>query len=313
MQDNEAPPPEAAPSRFHCYVKTQVEGPFDIVELAAQLRYATIDGDTPISREGSEEWFPFRDLPEFAIAQQLPIETIARHLEEKERTGLSPRLPDEPSPSRQNFLPIIAIALFCVVALGIFLVQHAHTLASWLPFGPQKPVDFVFAKQYRAEVEVTAGPRHENEVIYMDNGKNRTERAPGGITDFTIIRPDTNKIYGVMPDKMAYYEKTLAPEGMDLSTIGIPVNYMRMGPEMMNGIACIKYIVTVNGSPYYLWADTARQVPVRTTTWDGNGITEYKSYQPGPQDPTLFEPPPNYHQRETDSDLLRLVPATQTH
>jgi hypothetical protein len=72
--------------RYFCLVRDKWEGPFDLIELAAQLRYATIDPETRIRLEGEEAGLPLRELPEFVSVQEIPIETIAWHLEEKERS-----------------------------------------------------------------------------------------------------------------------------------------------------------------------------------------------------------------------------------
>jgi hypothetical protein len=87
-------PSDPAPlQRFFCSVQDKAEGPFDLIELAAELKYAHINADTPICREGKEDWVAFRDLPEFVSAQEMSIETIARHLVEKARIQRSSRSP----------------------------------------------------------------------------------------------------------------------------------------------------------------------------------------------------------------------------
>jgi hypothetical protein len=103
----------AAASRFFCYVQNALEGPFELIELAGQIKSSHIDAETLICREGEEEWFPFHTLPEFATARDMPVEVIARHLEERERLQHSPR-----SASKVKSL----FRLVAVWALGILVL-----------------------------------------------------------------------------------------------------------------------------------------------------------------------------------------------
>ncbi len=88
------------------------QGPFDLIELAAQLRYATIDAQTPVCREGETAWRALMDLPEYAAIQDIPIETIARHLEEKARPS---------SPARSPGFPVTAVMLSAAIIIAAIL------------------------------------------------------------------------------------------------------------------------------------------------------------------------------------------------
>src|SRR5260221_11773916 len=73
-----------ASKRFYCYpASNEVEGPFELVELAGLLRESHITDETPTLREGEEAWIPFQDRPEFHLAKEMPKEAIARHLQEQ--------------------------------------------------------------------------------------------------------------------------------------------------------------------------------------------------------------------------------------
>jgi len=97
--------------RYYCRVGDVVEGPFDLLELAAQLRYTHINSLTPVSLDGTTGWRPFGQWPEFAAAQKIPIEDIAAHLEVKERV----HVPAEEAPSRR-WTPwvILGVLIICV-------------------------------------------------------------------------------------------------------------------------------------------------------------------------------------------------------
>jgi hypothetical protein len=43
-----------------------------------------------------------------------------------------------------------------------------------------------------------------------------------------------------------------------------------------------------------LWIDAPKQSPIKFASEDGALTVEWKSFQPGPQDAALFEPPAGY-------------------
>jgi len=118
-------------------VHDKVEGPFDLIELAGQLKYTNIDAETSICREGKKDWFPFRDLPEFATVRQMSIEVIARHLEEKARAELLSQSPKKPATFPWI---IIAIALFVLGITAIGFLSFKGPSADTLQKAPQPAV-----------------------------------------------------------------------------------------------------------------------------------------------------------------------------
>jgi hypothetical protein len=108
------PPDSVSLAQFFCLVHGEPTGPFDIVELASQLKCAQINAATPVRREGEDGWIPFGDLPEFATAHQMPVEEIALHLERKEQAK---------RPKRKPYLTwfISAVVVFLVVDLWLLV------------------------------------------------------------------------------------------------------------------------------------------------------------------------------------------------
>jgi len=77
--------------RFYCYpASNQVEGPFELVELAGLLRGNHITGETLVMIEGEEEWLPFEKRNEFHLAREIPQDAIKRHFEEHAEATASP-------------------------------------------------------------------------------------------------------------------------------------------------------------------------------------------------------------------------------
>jgi len=80
--------------RFYCYPASEVEGPFELVELAGLLRANHITGETPVLIEGEEQWLFFQDRPEYHMAMEIPLDAINRYVNEKadaQESSFSPR------------------------------------------------------------------------------------------------------------------------------------------------------------------------------------------------------------------------------
>ena len=117
--DDVSPSDPTPVPRFYCHVQDKVAGPFDLVELAGELRCKNIEAETLVCREGEEEWRAFRELPEFVSAQEMPIEEIARRLEEKERAS-QPQ--SAPAKAWSVPWPSLAVGLFVVCSMGVGIV-----------------------------------------------------------------------------------------------------------------------------------------------------------------------------------------------
>jgi Domain of unknown function (DUF4412) len=158
---------------------------------------------------------------------------------------------------------------------------------------------FVMEKQYSADMVISTGKGQDlTQKIYNDDGKLRTEITTHGMQIVGIIRPDLKKIYSVMvaqkmvmevPYDAEKYKKQLAaasgPEG----------KFEVIGPDAVDGVACTKYKVTgQDNKVLFFWVNTATKTPVKMMAEDGSFTLFWKNYKPGPQDPSLFEPPADY-------------------
>lgn len=286
--------------RFFYWATYKAEGPFNIIELAGLLKCATIDGDTAIRREGAEEWGAFRDLPEFAGAQEISIEAIARHLEEKTRRELASCLPRKTASF--PWTPA-AIALFLLSVTGLALIFSHVEDAGPMPGAAQATVPaaatFAFPQEYHVEMIFTAknGFSVTNEV-FVDNGKTRTDINLQSAYMIAIARPDQGKSYTLNVDTKTGTQRPFDASKAQMGVTGSNAKFEPIGFEVIRGISCTKYKVTNNGKAWFLWVDTARQAPVQLVPENGeNGVITitYKNYQVGPQDPALFELPAGYH------------------
>lgn len=275
----------ATAGRFFCFVKDKVEGPFDLIELAGQLKYSNIDAETLICREGKDDWSAFRDWPEFLAVQNISVEEIARHLEEKQQAEAS-------AGSSKNSFPWInrTTALFLFGAVVFALIFSYLQNRYWA----QGTSTFVFPKQYRLEMTSTMkGHPPLTSEIFEDNGKRRTEVDLNGRRVF-IVRPDLGKVYQIIVDRKIVLQRPFNLSNSQLGMTGPSAKLEPLDTEDLDGVPCTKYRVTTSGRIWFLWVDTAKQAPVKSASENGVATNAYKNYQEGPQDPALFELPADY-------------------
>jgi hypothetical protein len=110
---------------FFCQTPAKVTGPFDLIELAAELRYGNITADTPVRSNETEPWRSLRDLSEFAAVQSISIEEIASHLEEKARGGVP--TPSDVPRSFPWIIPVAALLISGGLVVALILIFGQDT------------------------------------------------------------------------------------------------------------------------------------------------------------------------------------------
>ncbi len=181
--------------------------------------------------------------------------------------------------------------VFAVVA-GCCLLRPEPLPAQEAPFG--------WGKSFSADMVITtAKGRTITSKMYSDGGKMRTEMSMNGMQMATIVRPDLQKVYQVMVTQKMVMEIPYDPNKFKNSMAaasGPKGKFELIGPEMAEGVACIKYKVTSDESTKvnFLWIDAAAKSPVKMASEDGSFIILWKNYKAGPQDASLFEPPADY-------------------
>jgi hypothetical protein len=153
------------------------------------------------------------------------------------------------------------------------------------------------AKQYSADMVITAQNRPMNSKIFKDNDKIRTEMNAQGMQMVSIIRPDQLKMYNVMVAQKMVMVMPIDPEKAKrmVATNGIDGKFDLIGPETVDGVACTKYKVTSSDNKVnFMWIEAAKKIPVKMASEDGSYNIVWKNVQIGPQDAALFEPPADY-------------------
>jgi hypothetical protein len=161
------------------------------------------------------------------------------------------------------------------------------------------PMPAAFSKHFSAEMTITTqNGTSVKQKIFTDDGKVRVEMDMQGSPMISILRPDQQKVYTVMEaQKMTMvmpFDATKMKSQMALAT-GMDHAYVNLGPETVDGVACTKYQFTSDDKKSYdVWVDNAKKTPVKMDAADHSFTLTFKNYQPGPQDPSLFEPPAGY-------------------
>jgi hypothetical protein len=122
----------------------------------------------------------------------------------------------------------------------------------------------------------------------------------------SIIRPDQNKIYSVMPAQKMVMTMSIDPEKMKQkmpTTMAGDGKFDLVGPDTVDGVACLKYKMTAakDNKVFYWWISIDAKIPVKMAADDGSITLVWKNYKAGPQDPSLFEVPAGYQVMEMPS------------
>jgi len=158
---------------------------------------------------------------------------------------------------------------------------------------------YAFPKQYSADqVMTTREGTTMTMKSYRDNDKIRSEMNQNGMQMISIIRLDQQKMYSVMVAQKMVMVMPLNPakvKQMMPPGSGGDANVETVGPDTVDGVAATKYKITgSDGKVIFLWVNAASQVPLKLASDDGSFTMVWKSFQIGPQDAALFEPPSDY-------------------
>jgi hypothetical protein len=92
-----------------------VAGPYDLVQMAGLLRKKIITADTPVRREGEEDWKPFSWHPEFSIAREMSPDAVSARVDELNEEAEDARAPI-PLPSAETLMKLGGLVLGALLA-----------------------------------------------------------------------------------------------------------------------------------------------------------------------------------------------------
>jgi len=154
-----------------------------------------------------------------------------------------------------------------------------------------------YSLEFSADMIMKQGNSKQTGNTAMKGEKMRTQMT--GQPSYTIVRPDKNVSWMVMPDQRSYMEMKYDPK-QALQAGNAPkgeVSRKLIGSETVNGYPAKKYEVTVKTGgkteKIYQWIATGFEIPVKTAAVDGSWSAEYLNIKKTAAD-SLFEIPAGY-------------------
>lgn len=171
---------------------------------------------------------------------------------------------------------------------------------------PNSGAPFALDKPASADLTITMKKGTTIQAkVYLETDKLRADLTTNGMQVTTIIRKDQQKIYELLAgQKMAMEMPYDANKFKNYSAVDSAFasggNFTLIGPDTIDGIACLKYKVTSDKTKqvFYFWMDAAKKVPVELDSDSGSLKVKWRNYQAGPQDASLFEVPAGYQMME---------------
>jgi hypothetical protein len=109
------------------YVKrgeTKVEGPYDLVKMGDLLLEKSITPETPVRVEGSLNWQPFKEYPQYVVVRETSVDAAARlESSEKKAEASAPLIP-LPSRAWLTRLMARAVLLFFLGIIAYLIAWH---------------------------------------------------------------------------------------------------------------------------------------------------------------------------------------------
>ncbi len=166
----------------------------------------------------------------------------------------------------------------------------------------------LYAQGFSADQVVTQGSQRHQMKISMRGSAFRMEMEQQGQRMISILRPDRNVMWTLMPDQRMYMEIPIGAMPAALQQ-GAFAEAMResgarsetemLGFEQVGGYRCQKYRfrTTHQGKPYsgVVWSALALNgFPIKMMDEKTGTVVEYENIRLGPPEAALFEVPPGY-------------------
>lgn len=142
---------------------------------------------------------------------------------------------------------------------------------------------------------------------YVDGDRRRTEQDTANGQLVLILRGDLNLMYTIIASRKAYRVRPLNPsllKSLDAFELAkeMLISPYKVGTETVKGQVCDKYRFSstpAHGSQEaeststgFIWISQLTHLPVLSQTADAT--TEWENLDLGPQDSSLFTPPPEF-------------------
>jgi outer membrane lipoprotein-sorting protein len=173
--------------------------------------------------------------------------------------------------------------------VGFFLLTALGLLA-----GPIPAAEFSAVVVRRLDSQETQGK------VYVKGDKVYREFVTGKEVTITILRPDKQVIWMVMPGRKVYMEMPLTKEmTRELGQFAKDqASMIHLGTETVNGYLSDKYETSVknNGGfiKHTMWVSKKLGVPIKITSPEGSFSMDYRDIKEGGVPDSVFEAPLGY-------------------
>jgi outer membrane lipoprotein-sorting protein len=134
--------------------------------------------------------------------------------------------------------------------------------------------------------------------VYIKGDKFRQEFGAGDEGHISILRPDKQVVWMLMPAGKMYMEMPITPEhtGKMMTKPEDEARMKLLGTETVSGYEAEKYEVSEkDGSDkQYVWIVKKLGIPIKMTAADGSFSMEYRNIKEGGVSDSLFEVPAGY-------------------
>ena len=149
-----------------------------------------------------------------------------------------------------------------------------------------------------SDMVATANGQKHASRIYVQGAKVRVES--GQQAGYSIVRPDRNVVWMVMPEMKSYMEMRLDPSKQPRTGEKVQGEVSRklLGSETVDGHPTQKYEVAYKdretNQKMYQWMATDINFPVKMAAIDGSWTIEYRNIKMVAQPDSLFEVPAGF-------------------
>jgi hypothetical protein len=183
---------------------------------------------------------------------------------------------------------------------SLFIIYALVATVIFLTGCSERPPEAAKDPEFSAKLVSEYGDASQEYKVNFSGDKIRLEMVKPG-TGVSIIRKDLGVIWTLMSDKKLFLEMAIIPQNKN-PLVFMPdkiLEYKKQAEETLDGRTLLKEKLVIQNEgegqrEFYRWFDPVLGWPVKAEALDGKWKLRLEDIKPGPQDPSLFEIPPDY-------------------
>lgn len=193
------------------------------------------------------------------------------------------------------------LTLFFSLTTGVFFPQHSS--ADTIP-APDT--------EYSGVRQVVMAEGSFTQTVHHSHGKERNEMQMEGMSMISIIRPDKNVAWQLMPMQKMYMEMDMKSANKMSGKAPDDVTIEKIGSESLDGINTTKYKILMKDKSAggFIWL-SPENIPVKMDFLSKEGKEKQritmtlKNLKVGPQEAALFELPAGYQPMPSMGNMMK--------